>query len=240
MDLGKLRKRIGKFVWSYPRRIFSERTIAAIQFDLLRWRARRKRSGKTFIKPNFSKLQIGSGKRTIPNWLNVDVINSDFDVDLAGGTLPWCDDCFDAVVGQHVIEHLEIKSELIPLLKELQRVIRPGGEIWLSCPDIEKVCRSYINHGMQDLLDDRLNRWTTYQERDLRDLPISHLINDIFHQEGEHKNLFDFTLLAWALDKAGFCGIEQVNETDLLVCFPDFPPRHDDNQSIYVYALTPN
>jgi predicted SAM-dependent methyltransferase len=172
----------------------------------------------------------------VPGWLNVDVARSQYDVDLACGRLPWSSDSFDTVVSQHVIEHLELRSELLPLLREVHRVLRPGGELWLSCPDMEKACRSYLENGMADLVADRLSRWPEYA---LHGAPPSHFLNDLFHQSGEHRNLFDFALLEWALKETGFVGVERAEEAALLARYSDFPARGDDLQSLYVRAVSP-
>ena len=206
-----------------------------IEFDLKRARARWKRYGARELLPAFPKLHLGSGPRRVPGWLNVDIAKSNCDVDLCSGLLPWRSSSFEVVVSQHFIEHVELEEELIPLLKELGRVLRPGGEIWLSCPDIEKLCRSYIDYRMTDLLEDRAKRWLAFS---LGEVPTVHLINHLFHQDGEHKNLFDFELLEWTLKKAGFVNIEHVTEADLLAHFPEFPRRDDDLQTLYVKAAT--
>jgi predicted SAM-dependent methyltransferase len=204
-----------------------------MHFDLLRTRTRLKRHGDRDLVPSRPRLHVGSGLRKAEGWLNVDVVGSDFDVDLATGRLPWRQSSFDSVVSEHTIEHLELHAELLPLLAELRRVLRPGGEIWLSCPDIEKICRSYVDHRMVDLIEDREKRWPGYR---FDEAPTSHLINELFHQSGEHKNLFDFELVDWALRMAGFVDVRRVCEADLLARFPGFPARHDDAQSLYVTA----
>jgi hypothetical protein len=61
-------------------------------------------------------------------------------------------------------------------------------------------------------------------------------VNDLFHQWGEHKNLFDFDLAKWALEYAGFSDARQVEEADLLARFPGFPVRGDDLMTLYVTA----
>lgn len=214
--------------------VFSTRTLSLMWFDLIRLRTRLKRIGARNLMPASTKLHVGCGRRRIKGWLNVDVMHSDYDVDLACGRLPWRSNVFDAVVSQHVIEHLELTEESLPLLRELHRVLKPGGEIWLSCPDIEKVCRSYIDHGMSDLLQDRRSRDGHYS---IADMPPQQLINDLFHQYGQHKNLYDFRLLEWALTTAGFTAVQQQSEADMLARFPEFPTRNDDSQSIYVRAM---
>ncbi|HEU5097959.1 MAG TPA: methyltransferase domain-containing protein, partial [Roseiflexaceae bacterium] len=213
--------------------VFATRTLSLMWFDLIRLRARLKRIGQRNVVPPSSRLHVGCGNRRIKGWLNIDVIHSDYDVDLACGRLPWRSGVFDAVISQHVIEHLELVEESLPLPRELHRVMKPNGELWLSCPDIEKVCRSYIEHGMLDLLQDRRRRDQHYS---IADMPPQQLINDLFHQYGQHKNLYDFRLLEWALTTVGFTSVERKTESDLLARFPEFPARNDDQQSIYVCA----
>lgn len=169
--------------------ILSPRTAKLIRFDLMRLCARLSPVGQSVAKSE--NLHFGCGSHRVPNWLNVDVKDSDWDVDLASGELPWPNDHFKAAVGRHVIEHLELEHELLPLFGELRRVIQPGGIILVSCPDIERICNSYMESGMSDLVQDRQSR---FPEFDLDRFPDTHMINILFHQNGEHRNLFDFDL----------------------------------------------
>ena len=171
----------------------------------------------------------------VEGWLNVDVIGSEYDVDLQARRLPWPSDSFDTLVSQHVIEHLELFSELMPLLREFRRILKPGGSIWLSCPDMERVCRAYADGELAQLLDDRQSR----DDYSLQGAPVSQLVNDLFHQYGEHKNLYDLDLLRWALEQTGFTEVGRIAEADLRHAFPEFPRRDDDQQTLYVTALAP-
>ena len=245
MQARQLIRKLDHAVFTNPlaRSIFSDRTLAAVRFDLLR-RVTRTRRRERDVVPAVPRLHFGCGRRRIPGWLNVDVAGSEFDVDLAAGRLPWSDDSFDAAVSQHVIEHLDLSSELVPLLRELRRVLRPGGEIWLSCPDLEKLCRAYVDGRLPDLIQEREERsrrlwagdWTLDRETGLGQTPPVQMINSVFYQDGEHRNLFDFELLKWTLEQAGFSAVRRVVEQDLLDRFPEFPPRYDDAHSLVVTA----
>ena len=216
------------------RRFMSQRTWYVTKCGLLRTRARLLHNTRRGVQPASGKLHFGCGGRRVPGWLNVDVAGSEYDIDLACGRLPWRDGVFEVVVGQQVVEHLELTEELAPLLKELRRTARPGAEIWLSCPDMEVVCRSYFEHKGADLLEDRRSR---FPEFSLGGVPAQHMINVHFHQDGEHKNLFDFEILQWALEQAGFGDCRRVSEADFLERFPEFPPRNDDYSTLYVRAV---
>lgn len=241
---------LAKLFYQFYNRIFSSQTQRFIAFDLLRLRAYAKLIGKKDILPVQRKLHFGCGTRFTPGWLNVDVANSEHDIDLAGGRLPWKSKVFDVAVGQHVIEHLDLLNECIPLLQELQRVLKSGGELWLSSPDMEKLCHSYLKSKMTDLLWDRKQRFPEYS---LGMIPSQYMLNDLFHQDymtksaygfvpldschGAHKNLYDFTLLEWALIQAKFVEVKRVDEDEFLERFHEFSPRGDDMQSIYVRAI---
>jgi SAM-dependent methyltransferase len=158
-------------------------------------------------------------------------------VDLVSGRLPWTDGSFECVVGQPFIDDLEIEGELIPLLKEIRRVLKPGGGLWVSTPDMEKLCRSYIADGGAALVADRRSRIPGFS---LEGYPNSHYMNVIFFEGGRNMNLFDFPLLREVFRRAGFPDCRRVDEEDLLERYPDFPPRRDDYQSLYVLAVKPD
>ena len=215
--------------------LFGARTIKLMRFDVLRLNARFRRIGRHDLQPSSCQLHLGSGGIHVPGWLNVDVIGSDYDIDFVT-PLPWKSGSFSVIVSQHVIEHLELIDELLPLFSELKRVLlRPGGQIWLSCPDMEKICRLYVDGRTRELVEDRTSLMKRYS---LRGAPSQHVVNDLFHQSGEHKNLFDFEMLKWALERNDFTDIRKVDEAELLQRFPGFPARNDDFHTLYVTAQT--
>ena len=218
--------------------IVSHESRQALKFDVVRLRTRLRHGLKRSVRADLNRLHFGCGTRRVDGWLNVDLMNSDLDVDLSQ-RLPWQSGQFNAVVSQHVIEHLELHRELLPLLREVRRVCRPGAEIWLSTPDLAVICRSYETSKGADLLADRVTRYPDWAGV-MKGVPPSHMVNHLFHQMGQHKNLLDFDLLAWALDQAGFVKSERVNEQKLRDRFPEFPIRNDDWQSLYVRAETPS
>jgi len=185
----------------------------------------------TAQKPN---LQLGAGIRKVTGFVNVDLSGADVNLDLTYKTLPWKDNSFENIVSQHLIEHLYIKDELIPLLTELHRILQENGTLWLATPDMEKICKAYLHDKCATLVLDRIERMPEWS---LGDYPSQHMVNDLFHQEGEHKNLFDFDFLKWILNQAGFTNIEKIAEQDLINQFPDFPRRNDELHALYVKAI---
>ena len=112
-------------------------------FDLLVLAARKaaaldRRISRRYLADHaLRKLQIGAGGNPLPGWLNSElqplrrnVLHLD-----AARPFPFADDSFDYVFSEHVIEHLTLE-EGERMLGECFRVLRPGGTIRLSTPDL--------------------------------------------------------------------------------------------------------
>jgi predicted SAM-dependent methyltransferase len=173
------------------------------------------------------KWHFGCGNRRFPGWRN-----TDRDVDLLR-PLPFNDRSLLVVLGQHVIEHINL-DEGLALCGEIYRCLAAGGSCYLSTPDLSKICQAYAEGNLEALLADRVSRFPNFRIE--RGAPISHLVNHVFHQRGEHKLLYDFPLLEWVLKHSGFGRVDRIDEATLLAEQPDVARRGDDLQSLYVRA----
>lgn len=206
--------------------------LRSLNFDLKR--RMRRLTQKKMCEADSPLLNMGSGGRPVKGWVNVDIGGADVNVDLSYGKLPFPDSTFEGIVSQHVVEHLYIDDELIPILRDCHRCLKNNGELWLSTPDMEKIIESYLKFKCKDLIDERESRISTWR---FGDYPSQHMLNFLWHQESEHKNLFDFGLLEWCLNQAGFEIVRRADEGALLERFSGFPARNDDLQSLYVVAV---
>ncbi len=83
------------------------------------------------------RLNIGCGRKSLPGWVNVDVVpleGVDVVADLercAQVPLPFPDDAADEFLLSHVIEHVR---NVLPLMQELHRVAKPGARMTVRCP----------------------------------------------------------------------------------------------------------
>lgn len=91
-------------------------------------------------------LNIACGSRYHKDWVNIDFhpdSNLVKKVNILKG-LPFSNDSFDAVYSSHFIEHLS-KNNAIYVLEEAIRVLKKDGIIRIVVPDLENICREYIN-----------------------------------------------------------------------------------------------
>ncbi len=89
------------------------------------------------------KLQVGTGTFPLPGWLNSDILTCDVHLDISR-RLPLPDDAFSYVYAEHVIEHVSDVAG-VRALREFHRVLRPGGVLRLTTPDLKRLIAIYEN-----------------------------------------------------------------------------------------------
>lgn len=91
-------------------------------------------------------LNIACGKRYHKDCINID-FHSDSKfvkkVNILCG-LPFESDSFDVVYSSHFLEHLNVEQAEF-ILREAYRVLKKGGIIRIVVPDLENICKEYIN-----------------------------------------------------------------------------------------------
>ena len=96
-------------------------------------------------KKGVRKLHIG-GHQAHPEWEIFDA-NPSAIVDHVGNANDLSrfeDKTFDALYTSHVLEHFSYQDELSKVLAEWYRVIKPGGTIYASVPNLEVLCELYL------------------------------------------------------------------------------------------------
>jgi predicted SAM-dependent methyltransferase len=90
------------------------------------------------------RLNWGCGGHTLPGWINSDQKDGDgidLSCDIAQG-LPLESGSIDYAVSIHALPEVHYDS-IVPVLRELRRVIKPGGILRLCLPDLIKGIRAY-------------------------------------------------------------------------------------------------
>jgi predicted SAM-dependent methyltransferase len=147
------------------------------------------------------KLHIGGWEQR-EGWKILDAIPGPI-VDYVGNCteLTFLDDesCCE-VYASHVFEHLGYNGELQTALKGVYRVLKPGGRLRASVPDLETLCKIYVHPNI------------TPQGR-------FHIMRMMFGGRTTpydiHYSGLDMTLLGTLLYEAGFREIERVEKFGL-------------------------
>jgi SAM-dependent methyltransferase len=91
------------------------------------------------------KIDIGCGNSPREGYTGVDIVSEAPGVKIADVTqgLPFADNSVSAVWSSHFLEHLGFQ-QILPLMGEIRRVLRPGGRVEIAVPDLEYVCRLFV------------------------------------------------------------------------------------------------
>lgn len=91
------------------------------------------------------KVNIGAGRFPLKGWVNVDLPPAQLGINLRWG-LPLRDNSVRYIFMSHVLEHFYYPGEALGILREIRRVLRPGGRVRIVVPDIEKWLVAYATN----------------------------------------------------------------------------------------------
>jgi len=137
--------------------------------------------------PEELKLHLGCGKKHMPGYIHIDK-NSFPHIDYIHdvGSLPmFFDSSVDLIYASHVIEYFD-RDEVVSVLSEWKRVLKPKGVIRLAVPDFEALVEVYKEYGLSAVLGPLYGKWKVDRYY-------------IFH-----KTVYDFNSLSELLVSVGF------------------------------------
>ena len=92
------------------------------------------------------RLNWGCGDHGEAGWINSDLKDGD-GIQLVGDIrdgLPVEDETFDYIVSIHALPMISL-PDVVPVLEELRRVLKPGGVLRMCLPDLERGIRAYLD-----------------------------------------------------------------------------------------------
>lgn len=206
---------------------------------ILRTRLYSRRTRKAYKGKTDLMVNIGSGECGKAGWVNVDSrnragVNCLWD---CRRNLPFDDNSVKFIFTEHFIEHIDYYKDMPLLLKDIMRVLQPGGMVRIIVPDIEIYLNGYVENGWgilskaRPLLENNVDYWTKNVMHTKMEL-----INIIFRQNYEHKYSYDFETMKHCLAKAGFKNIikQEYNKSSARELLIDMPIRA--TESLYVEA----
>ena len=108
--------------------------------------------------------------------------------------LPFADDYADLIECHQVLEHFQMK-DVVPALKEMRRVLKPGGEIIITVPSFAACMLEFIRLEIAE--NSNINDYIYIAQE---------LYGNQIHNGEFHKCPMTVKLLKWFLTQAGFTG----------------------------------
>jgi len=143
------------------------------------------------------KLHLGCGKRYIPGFIHLDLDDFphiDYKHDVR--TLPvFTDNTADLIYACHVIEYFN-RFEIIDVLREWYRVLKPSGVLRLAVPDFRALVEVYLKYGdLRLILGPLYGRMVIHTEKGE---------STIYHH-----TVYDFESLRSVLESVGFMNVRR-------------------------------
>lgn len=174
------------------------------------------------------RLNVGCGPHHMPGWLNAD-LNVGPGIDLVGDIrtgLSLDTGSIQYVVAMHMLQDLPYPD--IPVaLRELQRVLMPGGVLRLGLPDLEKAIRAYMadDHGYFHVPDG-----------DARAIGTKLITQIIWY--GSVRTPFTFDCIAELLVREGFRHVRRCAFGQTASIYPDIVQLDNrPRESLFVEAM---
>jgi len=186
------------------------RMASYLMLRYTRWNAAKLREEIT--RRHIDRLHVGCGLVLLKDWLNVlyeprqeygKIKDFDGCLRLNYNLLkPWPvdDNTMRFIAGSHFIEHLDLNAG-IAFLKESFRVMKPGGVIRLSCPDLETYADNYVKRDAAFFRNAKIQEWCAF---DQARTPGEILAAKAYDSGGSHRWFYDFESLKHILEQAGF------------------------------------
>ncbi len=91
------------------------------------------------------KLNLGCGRKRIEGYEGVDLFSPEAEhhVDLFRFPWPWADSQADAVCALNFLEHV---PDLTRTMREIVRILKPGGELWFRSPHWKGSNATQLDH----------------------------------------------------------------------------------------------
>jgi predicted SAM-dependent methyltransferase len=152
-------------------------------------------------------IHLGSGSARLDGWVNVDVWPAELALDFRRG-LPFGAGSADRVYLSHVLEHLPYPDGVVQLLREIHRVLAPGGRIRIVVPDIEQCIEAYVKNDRR-FFEGRREAWPGWNIRTRMESFLGYAgVGANPSQFGlSHKFGYDFETVSRVLEDAGFGAI---------------------------------
>lgn len=90
------------------------------------------------------KLHLGCGPNIKEGYINIDkYVKAENVLQYDIANLPYEENSVDEILIEHVIEHIPFQDEE-SFWRESYRVLKPGGVLQAECPDMEWLCKQFL------------------------------------------------------------------------------------------------
>jgi len=174
-----------------------------------------------------ARLNVGCGPCVIPGWMHADRLDAegiDFSGDIRAG-LPVESDHFEYIVGMHMLQDVAY-PDVLPVLCELRRILKPDGILRLGLPDLDKAIAAYLRHD---------HRYFYISDEEASSLGSKLITQLVWY--GSVRTPFTYEFIEEWLRKAGFREVTRCAFKETHSAYPDIVQLDNrERESLFVEA----
>lgn len=152
------------------------------------------------------RVQLGGGPNLLDGWLNSDLVHGEIYLN-ATRRFPLPDASLAYVFSEHMIEHVS-ESQGLHMIRESYRVLRPGGVLRVTTPDLQKVITIYEDDNPSVSLREYLSFLDETLPSDAH--PRAAQMLNTYMRAWGHRFVYDEEDLTAKLLDAGFSQVKRV------------------------------
>ncbi len=168
------------------------------------------------------RLHVGCGHFLLPGWLNIgfEPRQEYGRIRTIKGALflnynllkPWPvpENSVSFIAASHFIEHFDLNQGL-DFTRRCFSVLRKGGVLRLSCPDLETYARKYAEGDRSFFEHPQIREWCCFKQAVT---PGEIFIAKAYDSGGAHKWFYDFDSLRHIFESAGFVNVRRVQRLE--------------------------
>ena len=153
------------------------------------------------------KLHLGCGRKLLGGWINTDSKTALQGCDYLDVTekFPYDDNSVDYIFSEHMIEHISLQDGKFQL-EESFRVLKSGGKIRISTPDLKFLIELYTDNKTD--LQKRYIDYTVNHPAYNVSIGIDTFIINNFVRDWGHIFIYDKKILKTLLESIGFTDVK--------------------------------
>lgn len=175
-----------------------------------------------------TRLNWGCGTHPQPGWINSDIKECpgiDISCDIRQG-IPLDDGSLDYIVSIHALPMISY-PDLVPVLEELRRLLKPGGVLRLALPDARR--------GIRALLDGDRDHFLVPDD-EVRSLGGKFVVHMLWY--GYSVTMFTDDFIEELLEKAGFSRVTHCRFSQTASRWPEIVELDNrEHESLFVEAV---
>ena len=168
------------------------------------------------------RLHVGCGTVLLKGWLNIafekrqeygkiKTVDGTFYLNYnLLGAWPVQENSIEHIAASHFIEHLDLNAGM-EFAQNCFRVLKIGGVLRLSCPNLELYAKNYVERNRSFFDDPLIREWCCFQNAAT---PGEIFIAKAYDSGGSHKWFYDFESLKHILEAAGFKDVRKLSRLE--------------------------